>query len=281
MAYGNITTVQAEKYLAGLYVLNSGNESLHNGVLQSFDVKSSTGNKAAIFTKMKVGSMKKKTGVAAKITADLNEFEFVNCPVTSRVSRVPCDVLEDDKAQFNEIMATTKNMAQKIYNEKVIELVDVLDTTTTTVTAAATKTANLETILGALEKMNAKSIPSENRHAIIDAAGLKQLLLTTELTSSDYATVKALVRGEVNTAFGLKWHVLGDEYFANLTSPAAGAMRKMYIYQKDCIGMAKGKESVRVNYNDEIDSMVVVGGLNLGSCIIDELGVVSLTLSNK
>lgn len=281
MAFGNITTVQSEKYLAALYVLNSDKESTNNGLLQSFDVKKSTGNKLIHFTKMRVGRMRDKSGVGQDITADFNEFEFVDCPVKSKTSRVLCDTLEDDKAQFNEIMYTTKNMSQKIYNEKVFELVNTLDKTTNVITPSTGKSANLNAILTALQKMNEESIPSEDRHAIIDAATLRVLMETTEITSIDYNTVKALHAGTIKEAFGVKWHVVGNQYFGDLTPPASGVFRKMYIYHKDCIGMAVGKEHVRVGWESMGDRTAVVGGLNLGGCIVDELGVVALTLSDK
>jgi hypothetical protein len=50
-----------------------------------------------------------------------------------------------------------------------------------------------------------ESIP---RHAAINAVGLESLLGETEVTSSDFATVKALVQGEVDSFMGFKFHRL-------------------------------------------------------------------------
>lgn len=45
-------------------------------------------------------------------------------------------------------------------------------------------------------------VPDEDRYAAISAQGLEDLLSTTEVTSADYNTVRALVNGTLNTFLG-------------------------------------------------------------------------------
>ena len=69
-----------------------------------------------------------------------------------------------------------------------------------------------------------ESIP---RHAAINAAGLQSLLGETQVTSSDFNTVKALVQGEVNTYMGFNFHRLERLQVQSLAldgSPTTGAV---------------------------------------------------------
>jgi hypothetical protein len=52
---------------------------------------------------------------------------------------------------------------------------------------------------------NDVDLDSEQLHGALTPIQKKQLLETTEVTSSDYNTVKALVNGEIDTFMGVKW----------------------------------------------------------------------------
>jgi hypothetical protein len=53
-------------------------------------------------------------------------------------------------------------------------------------------------------KMDKAEVPSEDRILVVSAAEITDLLSTTEVTSHDYNTVKALVEGSVDTFLGFK-----------------------------------------------------------------------------
>ncbi len=82
--------------------------------------------------------------------------------------------------------------------------------------------------------MNAAGVPAEDRTFVVSAAGLEQLLGTTEVTSSDFNTVKALVNGELNTWLGFHFVVLPDGII-NKT----GDVADYYAFHKTgiCFGM--------------------------------------------
>jgi hypothetical protein len=54
--------------------------------------------------------------------------------------------------------------------------------------------------------MDRIGVPADNRHFVAPASLQKNLLLTNQVTSADYATVKALVFGEINQFLGFKFH---------------------------------------------------------------------------
>ena len=63
----------------------------------------------------------------------------------------------------------------------------------------------LAKLLEGLELLNGEEIPMNDRYMSYTAKQLTNLLSTTEITSVDYAGVKALVNGEVNTFLGLNF----------------------------------------------------------------------------
>ena len=86
----------------------------------------------------------------------------------------------------------------------------------------------------AAEILNAAGVPHGERTFVTSAAGLSQLLGTTEATSSDYNTVKTLVNGELNTWLGFNFVVLPDGVINK-----EGNIADYYAFHKTgiCFGM--------------------------------------------
>jgi hypothetical protein len=58
---------------------------------------------------------------------------------------------------------------------------------------------------------DALSLPNSGRVLCVDAYGIEDLLETTEVTSSDYNMVKALVAGDVDTFLGFKFETVDSD----------------------------------------------------------------------
>lgn len=69
--------------------------------------------------------------------------------------------------------------------------------------AAALTIAELMVVKTMLDR---QEVPSSGRHIVLTAAGINQLLATTQVSSSDYNTVKALAQGDLNTFAGFMFH---------------------------------------------------------------------------
>jgi hypothetical protein len=103
--------------------------------------------------------------------------------------------------------------------------------------------ANFETAGGlttakirkAAELLNAAGVPHGERTFVTSAAGLSQLLGTTEVTSSDYNTVKTLVNGELNTWLGFNFVILPD----GVINKTEAGVADYYAFHKTgiCFGM--------------------------------------------
>ena len=93
----------------------------------------------------------------------------------------------------------------------------------------------LAKILQAKRLMDAAEVESEDRYFVLSARQLEDLLGVTQITSSDYASVKALVQGEINT-------FLGFTFIRSERLPIASNKRFCIAFQKKGLGLAIGKD---------------------------------------
>jgi hypothetical protein len=92
--------------------------------------------------------------------------------------------------------------------------------------------------LAGIKILNANDTdPSDERFLIIGSSQLSTLLNTTQVTSSDYASVKALVNGQVDQFLGCK--VIRSERL-----PKSGNNRSAFLYTKSGVGLAIGQDVI-------------------------------------
>ena len=84
--------------------------------------------------------------------------------------------------------------------------------------------------------LDAADVEAEDRAIAISPIGLEDLLATTEVTSSDFNTVKALVQGQLDTFLGFKFIVSTRLPFIT------GTVRAAYAWSKPGMGLAIGKD---------------------------------------
>ena len=135
---------------------------------------------------------------------------------------------------------------------------------------------NLDKLLAAKKAMDANNVPPQDRHMVIHANNLSSLLAEQKLTSSDYASIKALVQGEINTFLGFTFHVLGDRVEGGLPL-AAGDVRSCWAFHKNAIGYAEGMgPKTEINYVPEKTSFLVNAMFSAGAVAIDAEGIVEV-----
>ena len=138
--------------------------------------------------------------------------------------------------------------------------------------ANALKVANL---LEAKKKLDDVGVDNMDRTFIHDASQLQALLGTTEVTSTDYNSVKALVNGEVNTFLGCKFILIPTR--ANGGLPLAGGVRTSFMYHKRAVGLALGKDiKTEMYYDGRRGGYIVGGSFSAGAVVIDDEGVVAI-----
>lgn len=128
----------------------------------------------------------------------------------------------------------------------------------------------LARIVAVKAQLDAQDVDMEDRVFVITPAALDNLLNTTAATSSDYNSVKALVRGEIDTWMGFKW-IMSTRLAAVSSSTLIGI-----AYQKFGICMAMAAEPlVRTDERTDLSySWQLYYELNMGAVRLEENRVV-------
>ena len=119
--------------------------------------------------------------------------------------------------------------------------------------------------------MDQNEIDSEGRYLYHSAEELQSLLSTTEITSSDYNTVKALVQGEVNT-------FLGFTFKRGELPPVATTTRSCFAFQKDAMVLGVGRDVVtRLDQRQDVSyAWQVFLAMSMQATRVQEEGVVQI-----
>lgn len=121
-----------------------------------------------------------------------------------------------------------------------------------------------------------EDVETEDRFFVVSPQGMDALLNTTQATSSDYAAVKALVRGDIDTWMGFKWIVS-----TNLSS--SGTITSCFAMQRYGLCLAMGSEPlVRTDERADLSySWQVYYELNIGAVRLEEARVVQVDLTSE
>lgn len=134
---------------------------------------------------------------------------------------------------------------------------------------------SIDTLLAAKRTLDEKGVPSEDRYFVLEAKGLEDLLKTTQVTSTDYNTVKALVAGNVDTFLGFKIIMLANRAEGGI--PDDGTDFEAYAYHKRAVGFALNMDiSTKIDWVPQKLSHLSVGTLKANAVLIDDEGVVKV-----
>jgi hypothetical protein len=190
------------------------------------------------------------------------------------------DIFNQAKINFDERSELVQVVSKSIGRRADQLIIDALDAASTSLTVATTvggagTNLNIEKLIEAKKLLDAGNVPMEGRHMLIHANNLSGLLGETQVTSSDYNTVKALVSGEVNTFLGFQFHVIGDRDEGGLPKPST---RTCYAWHQSAMGMAEGMGiRTEINYIPEKTSHLVASMFSAGAVGIDAGGIVEIS----
>jgi len=192
------------------------------------------------------------------------------------------DIFMQQKVNFDERQELVQVVANAIGRRQDQLIIDALTASSTSKTVSndigGTDTnLNLDKLLEAKKLLDAGNVPPQDRHMVIHANSLASILGEQKLTSSDYASVKALVQGEINTFLGFTFHVLGDRTEGGLAIDGSSD-RTVWAFHKDALGYAEGMgPKTEINYVPEKTSFLVNSMFSAGAVAIDAEGIVQIT----
>lgn len=198
------------------------------------------------------------------------------------------DIFDQAEVNFDEKQELAMTIADAITRREDQIIIDAMNAGT----YSATPTANTEGLLidltvgvaltvAALRQASTKGltkrgVESSDRTVALTADALDQLLATTQVTNSDYNSVKALVQGEVDTFLGFKFCVIETREEGGLPGDGTTSAAT-FCYHKKAVGYAVGLDmKTTVDWVAQKTSWLANGILKAGAVIRENAGVVKI-----
>lgn len=144
--------------------------------------------------------------------------------------------------------------------------------------SGSTSNLNITKLVGAAYLLDAGDIPMGQRTFLGNPWQKADLLQTTQVTSSDYAAVKALVRGEINTFLGF------DFVWTNLIA-ISGSTYNCFAYHRSAMMFTIGADdygfNARIVENQDYNFATHVHNqMMIGATRMDETAIVKVQCLN-
>lgn len=198
-----------------------------------------------------------------------------------KIANLPSDIFEQATVNASERINLAKSSAWSISRQQDQIIINALNAATGTGTIAAGGTnLTVDKLREAKSILDIQNVPKQNRVAVIHANSLKSLLEQTEVTSSDFNTIRALVMGEIDTYLGFRFIDFGDLDEGGL--PLAASIRTTFFYQQDSMLAAWGVLSrtsnpgIEVSFDNRSQSWLVIPKLRMGAKDILPAGIVKV-----
>jgi len=209
-------------------------------------------------------------------------YSSVTATMEDYIAAEYSDIFNQLKVNFSDRQELVQVVAGAIGRRMDQVILDAFTASSSTNTVAnsiggSNTNLNVAKLRATKKAMDTKNVPAQDRHIIVHANNMDNLLSETSVTSSDFNTVKALVEGSVDTFLGMKFHVLGDRDEGGLAIDGSSD-RVCFAFHKDAMGMGIGmNETSRVDYIPEKTSFLVASMFSAGAVAIDPDGITKIT----
>jgi hypothetical protein len=207
-------------------------------------------------------------------------YSQVTATMSDYIAAEYSDIFHQSHINFDERRELVEVVSKSIARRMDQIIVDALNassgaSTVATSVGGAASNMNIEKLRATAKAMNEKNVPSEGRYLLMHASQLDALLGETEVTSADFATVKALVRGEISSFMGFNILTMGDRDEGGLPKPST---RTCFAWHKDALGYAESMaQKSEINYVPEKTSFLVSSMFSAGAVAIDDEGIVKIS----
>tara|TARA_R110000822_G_scaffold131449_3_gene268444 strand:- start:276 stop:1115 length:840 start_codon:yes stop_codon:yes gene_type:complete len=209
-------------------------------------------------------------------------FAQVTATMTDYIAAEYSDIFNQSHVNFSERQELVQAVGKSIGRRMDQVTLDALTAASGTGTVAnslggANTDLNIEKLRETKRLMDAANVDPDGRTFIMHANSLEALLGDTEVTSSDFASVKALVNGEVNQYMGFNFVMLGDMDEGGLVKDGSND-RILFAFSKSALGMGTSMDQQsRVDYIPEKTSFLVASMFSAGAVAIEGAGIVKIT----
>ena len=196
------------------------------------------------------------------------------------------DLFDQAESTIDERALLAQTDAKAIGRREDQIIIDAIDAVTNTTLAGivdedlggTNSPLNATKIRRAKAKLYAKQVSGTDHYFLMNAAGMEGLLAETEVTSSDYQTVKVLVDGTLGDrkAFGFTFKVIENRVEGGLPTISTN-IQQCFAYDKAAVGLATAIEPKgMVDWIPERASYLSQTLYKGGAAVIDALGIVEV-----
>ena len=206
-------------------------------------------------------------------------YSQVTATMTDYIAAEYSDIFHQSHINFDErrelVQVVSKSIARRM-DQICIDALNAASSPSTVANSIGdTANMNVDKLRAAAKALNEKNVPAEGRYLLMHSSQLDALLGETEATSSDFASVRALVRGEINSFMGFEIITMGDRDEGGVPKPSD---RTCFAYHRDAVGYAESMaQKSEVNYIPEKTSFLVSSMFSAGAVAIDDEGIVKIS----
>jgi hypothetical protein len=191
------------------------------------------------------------------------------------------DIFDQQEVNFDEKQELAQTIAKALTRREDQIIIDAMDAVTFSLTPADIDTGaqvaaggtglTVAKLRAASSFLNDRGVDQGDRHIAHTAADLDTLLGETEVTSSDFNVVKALVQGDLDTFMGFKFHLIESRDEGGL--PA----NTVFAYHKSAVGYAVGLDmKTSIDWVAQKTSWLCNGMLKAGAVAREAAGIVEI-----
>jgi hypothetical protein len=197
------------------------------------------------------------------------------------------DIFDQAEVNFDERQELAQTIAKAIGRREDQLVIDALNAVSFAATndqnpdtgrvldISGTRNFDFEVVRQASQHLNEIEAPNSDRHFVIQAGVLNELLSAAQTSSSDYVSVKSLMNGEINTWMGFNWHVIGVRAEGGL--PGVTGDEIAFAYHKAAIGLAIGIDmKTTIDWVAQKTSWLANGMFKAGSVAREPQGIVKV-----
>lgn len=203
--------------------------------------------------------------------ADLTVLEPAHSYVDVSLTDYYATVLVDDLDLLKTNVDIKQEYVKTVSRAIAKKMDEVIIAALTAGTNAATTNTGAMTVARLLEikkTFDNNGVGQADRKIIVGAATMEDLLGTTQVTSSDYNSVNALVKGDVNTFAGFEFAQVPDSYLTGTTDKVNLA------FVKDALGVALGMQpKTYIEWSPDKHAWWIKCVMSMGAGIVDANGV--------
>ena len=206
-------------------------------------------------------------------------YSQVTATMTDYIAAEYSDIFHQSHINFDErrelVQVVSKSIARRM-DQICIDALNAASSPSTVANSIGdTANMNVDKLRAAAKALNEKNVPAEGRYLLMHSSQLDALLGETEATSADFASVRALVRGEINSFMGFEIITMGDRDEGGVPKPSD---RSCFAYHRDAVGYAESMaQKSEVNYIPEKTSFLVSSMFSAGAVAIDDEGIVKIS----